>query len=472
MASITGTSSLVCPLTFPNPSSPLKEILPRWSESNLQHPALIITPETEADVAAAIAIARENGLQLLPAGGGHSPFVSVTSKTLYLDLKAFKSVTLLNQAGTVRFGGGATTGEVTKTLAAKGYYTAAPDSNAVGMVGALLGGGSTFLNGLHGFMADNAVSFRLVTADGQAREVCSTSADPDEQDLFHALCGAGHGLGVVTAATAKAYPVADLRLTDDKVWTRTLMFPPPALDTAITAFLSMLPPPAPLLAQLLFVRAPPGTPAAGSPLVMVSVKYFGPVNDAEKAASVLLCAEVLEKTAHAETKMTPIANLPDGLDMLNVHGGLKDSQAARLEGHSREAIAESFAKWAEVTDRFDDAKLTMVMFSGYSTEKTIAGAETVERRTRMIGHRERGNVVMAVTWCHSQETRRELLGMVEHVMEVNRRLDGVSPRTLPNNMVDATRLEEMFSREQIGLLRKTKQRWDPKGVFWSPYKGL
>ncbi|KAG7143141.1 FAD-linked oxidoreductase afoF like protein [Verticillium longisporum] len=457
--------SLTCPVSFPSPSTPLTEALHRWSETSLEHPALIITPETEADIAAAIAIARENGLKLLPAGGGHSTFVRVTPKTLYLDLKAFNSVALIRQAGTVRFGGGATTADVTKTLAAKGYYIPAPDSNAVGMVGALLGGGTSSLNGLHGFMAENAVSFRLVTADGRAREVCGTSTDPDERALFHTLCGAGHGLGVITAATMRAYPVAHLRLADGKVWARTLMFPPAALDTAAATFLSLLPPPAPLSARLVFVRAPPGSPAAGQPLIMVSVRYFGPVDDAERAAAVLLCAEVLEKTVHAETSMTRIADLPDRLDALNAHGGLKDNQAAQLERHSSEAIAESFAKWRDVTDRHDDAKLTTVVFSGFRPREPAQDEEVFKNP-------ERGNAVLVATWCRNQETRRDLLGFMEGIMEVSRRLDGTRPRTPPNNMTDATRLEEMFSPEQIDLMRKTKERWDPEGVFWTPYKGL
>ncbi|KAM0335127.1 hypothetical protein ACHAQA_000167 [Verticillium albo-atrum] len=472
MASIKGTSLLSCPLTFPNPYSPLKEVLPRWSETNIQHPALIITPQTESDIAAAISIARENGLQLLPAGGGHSTFVSVTPKTLYVNLKDFKSIALLKQAGTVRFGGGVTTGELSKALAAKGYYTTVPDSNAVGMVGALLGGGSTFLNGHHGFMADNVVSFRLVTADGQTREVCNESKDPDERALFYTLCGAGHGLGVVTAATMKAFPVTGLSLTDGKVWTRTLMFPPPALETAIKTFLSMLPAPAPLLAQLLFLRAPPGTPAAGAPLIMVSASYFGPANDAEKAASALLCAEVLERTVHAETKLTPLENLADKMDPLNAHGGFKDNQAIRLGSHNHEAIATSFERWVEVTSKFDDAKRTVVVFSGYGNEKIQEHGRSTEGQASMIGNRERGNMVMTATWCSSPETRSGLLDLVEDVMEVNRRLDGASSQTLPNNMTDRTKLEEMFSREKIDSLKRTKRRWDPEGVFWSPYDRL
>src|ERR1700753_3948570 len=71
---------------------------------------------------------------------------------------------------------------------------ATPNSNAVGMVGAFVGGGSSAWNGIHGFAIDNVLSIRLVTASCSILTLAPGSSDPDEAALFNALCGAGHGL--------------------------------------------------------------------------------------------------------------------------------------------------------------------------------------------------------------------------------------------------------------------------------------
>ncbi|KAJ4174136.1 hypothetical protein NW754_004551 [Fusarium falciforme] len=65
-------------------------------------------------------------------------------------------------------------------------------------------------------MVDNALSFRIIIAEGKTIEVESSSTGEDLA-LFYALCGARHGLGVVMAATMKAYPISSLRLTENKV---------------------------------------------------------------------------------------------------------------------------------------------------------------------------------------------------------------------------------------------------------------
>lgn len=90
----------------------------------------------------AIDYSRKNALQLLPAGGGHGSFVPVTSKTLYLDLKRFDKVEVDNNAQTVTVGGGAVTGQLVKACTDQGFYTTWVNSNAVGVVGSILGGGN------------------------------------------------------------------------------------------------------------------------------------------------------------------------------------------------------------------------------------------------------------------------------------------------------------------------------------------
>ena len=57
------------------------------------------------------------------------------------------------------------------------------------------------LQGLYGFSADNLVSARLVLANGSA----ITASTEENPDLFWAICGAGHNVGVVTSFEVKLY---------------------------------------------------------------------------------------------------------------------------------------------------------------------------------------------------------------------------------------------------------------------------
>lgn len=71
----------------------------------------------------------------------------------------------------------------------------------VSVVGPLLGGGHSMLQGLHGFAADNLVSARLVLGNGSAITVSSS----EHPDLFWAIRGAGHNFGIVTSLDIKVY---------------------------------------------------------------------------------------------------------------------------------------------------------------------------------------------------------------------------------------------------------------------------
>jgi FAD/FMN-containing dehydrogenase len=66
-------------------------------------------------------------------------------------------------------------------------------------LGVGLGGGHGWLQGFHGLVSDNFVTFHMVLANGRAITV-SESSYPD---LFWAMRGAGHNFGIVTSADLK-----------------------------------------------------------------------------------------------------------------------------------------------------------------------------------------------------------------------------------------------------------------------------
>ena len=71
----------------------------------------------------------------------------------------------------------------------------------VGYLGPGLGGGHGWLQGHHGLVSDQYLSFNIVLANGSLTMIDETS------DLFWGLKGAGHNFGIVTSVTSKVYDV-------------------------------------------------------------------------------------------------------------------------------------------------------------------------------------------------------------------------------------------------------------------------
>ncbi|CAM1510716.1 Fc.00g010510.m01.CDS01 [Cosmosporella sp. VM-42] len=462
--------SLQCEFFIPSEDNP-QEGVSRWSDTNIERAALVITPRKEEDVQASVRIAKVNKLTIVTGGGGHGTFVTVGSRTLYLDMKHFNKIQLVKEQGLVKVGGGVVSGDLLKTLAAENYYTPLPNSNAVGVVGCLIGGGSTPLNGLHGWMADIVVSFRLVTSEGDIIEV-SGSSTGENLVLFNALCGAGHGLCVITSATTPAYPISGLNMSEDKIWMRSLVFPGPALDTAVETFINLLRPLPAASTSITFARSPPGTPTDGVPFAIVGCTYFGPAADAEKHAAVLFREDVIQEAISANTAMVPWANINDRFEPNNLHGGHKAIASCLLERTDAETIKIAFEQWLSATKKHQDAQKSPLVISSFSSTKHSELGQDIIGAGKFLESRDRDISVMLVAICEKQETMAAVRENLDGIMTEFRRSDeGSVPRSFPNNLRFNMNLEEMFDKERLAELREIKEIWDGDGIFWSPYYG-
>lgn len=435
----------------------------------MSHPAITVVPKTDQDILSAIRVAKQNNLQLIPVAGNHGSFVPIGSSTMVVDMKLFKSIELDRDNGSVCVGGGVTAGELLKAVANEGFYVPFPSSNAVGVVGAILGGGNSGMNGLHGFIADSVVSLTVVTADERVVDVhpCSTR---EELALFNALRGAGHGLGIVTSVIMKAYPISSLRLTGgDKVWTRTMIFPPPALGDVAKAFGSFQPPAEKLNVFLTFIRSPPGTPAAGAPIIILAATYFGPADEAEKATPALFDSKLVEKAIKADTAFVPLASSNDALGAVNVHGGHKSMVAARLKTLEPPSITQTFAAWVKATDDIDDSKRTAAVYHCFNTVKLQVAAVGQQDSGPFVEGRDRGYLATISTWTSNPASHSKLMQFVDSALALNRAGDSAPPRTYPNGMKFNANRDELFSKDRLAQISQLKNAWDPAALFWSPY---
>jgi FAD/FMN-containing dehydrogenase len=169
-----------------------------------RRPAVVARALDTADVAAAVGLAREEGLKVTARGGGHGVAGNaLTDGGLVVDLSLMKAVEVDANARTARAQGGATLGEL--DTATQEHHLAAPLGvvSKTGIAGLTLSGGIGWLRRKHGLAADNLVSLEVVTADGEVR---TASAD-ENPELFWALRGGGGSFGVVTRLEYRLHPL-------------------------------------------------------------------------------------------------------------------------------------------------------------------------------------------------------------------------------------------------------------------------
>ncbi|MFJ9517566.1 FAD-binding oxidoreductase [Kitasatospora sp. NPDC101801] len=166
-----------------------------------RHPQLIAQCANPADVAAAIAFGREQGLEIAVRSGGHAVSGVSVNDGLVVDLRRMNSVVVDPEAGVARVAGGATMSDLDRATQPYGLAVTGGRDSSTGVAGLTLGGGSGWLERKYGLACDNLLAAKLVTADGEL-----LAADEDRHpELFWALHGGGGNFGVATELTFRLH---------------------------------------------------------------------------------------------------------------------------------------------------------------------------------------------------------------------------------------------------------------------------
>ena len=107
----------------------------------VEKPALVVTPSTKKDGVDIINYAKAQDLKAMPACGGHSNFVPIDGKTIYVDMKKTDNTPLDKDTSTIELGGGIIACQFGKYITMEGYCTGWPTSIAVGTAGLTVGCG-------------------------------------------------------------------------------------------------------------------------------------------------------------------------------------------------------------------------------------------------------------------------------------------------------------------------------------------
>jgi FAD/FMN-containing dehydrogenase len=172
-----------------------------------KRPALIARCHGVADVAAAVNLARERGLELAVRGGGHNVSgKAVTEGGLMLDLSVMRGIFVDPAARTARAQGGVNWAELNRETQLHGLAVTGGAVSTTGIAGLTLGGGLGWIMGKYGLAADNLLSAEVVTADGRIL----TASERENADLFWGLRGGGGNFGVVTSFEYRLHPVGPI----------------------------------------------------------------------------------------------------------------------------------------------------------------------------------------------------------------------------------------------------------------------
>ena len=167
-----------------------------------KHPAVIARCLDVADVQAALAFGRREGLDIAVQGGGHNAAgLGSVDDGIVIELSPMKSVQVDTEAGTAVVGGGCTLGDVDRATHAFGLAVPMGVLSTTGIAGLTLGGGVGYLTRRYGLAIDNLLAADMVLADGSV----ARASEDENVDLFWAIRGGGGNFGIVTAFTFRAY---------------------------------------------------------------------------------------------------------------------------------------------------------------------------------------------------------------------------------------------------------------------------
>src|SRR5438876_1268398 len=169
-----------------------------------KRPALIAQCRDTSDVADAVRLAQQLGLEVAVRGGGHNVAGRATiDGGVMIDLSQMKGIQVDPERRTVRAQGGVTWAELNRETQRHGLAVTGGVVSSTGIAGLTLGGGLGWLMGKYGLALDNLRSVELITAEGK---ILRASKD-EEPDLFWAVRGGGGNFGVVTSFEFQLHPV-------------------------------------------------------------------------------------------------------------------------------------------------------------------------------------------------------------------------------------------------------------------------
>lgn len=192
---------------FIKPSDPDYDEARRAFDLSDQKPAAICLPTSVAEVQAALAFARSEGLKVANQATGHFAVALPSLEGALLLRPSIGTEPVIDDHdGFARVGAGTRWGPVIEAAGRRGLAALHGSSPTVGVIGFLLGGGLGFYGRQHGLACNRVRAIEVVTAEGELGRV----DEENEPDLFWALRGGGGLYASVIAIEFDLLPIREV----------------------------------------------------------------------------------------------------------------------------------------------------------------------------------------------------------------------------------------------------------------------
>ncbi len=310
-----------------------------WNGMAATVPALVVQPISAADVAAAVAFAREHGLLVSVKGGGHNiAGTSIAEHGLTLDMSRMREITVDPEARIAHVGPGSRLQDVDRATQEHGLATVLGFVSEVGVAGLTLGGGLGYLTRRFGWAVDNLEEVEIVTADGAIRSASRT----ENTDLFWAIRGGGGNFGVVTRFTFRLHEVGP------RVYGGLIAWPFQRANEILAAYQEITADaPRELAVWLVLLHAPPApfVPEAwhGKKLCAMAVCYSGDLAEMDAALSPIRALGDPVVDLLREQPYTHVQSYLDATEPKGMHYYWRTEYVAEMSGGLLSALQELFA---------------------------------------------------------------------------------------------------------------------------------
>jgi FAD/FMN-containing dehydrogenase len=408
-----------------------------------RYPALIARCESVPDVAAALAYARREGLEVAVRAGGHSTAgFGTTDGGLVIDLEPLKGIEVDPVRRIAWVQPGVVWGELDAATQQHGLAVTGGRVSSTGVAGFTLGSGSGWLERRMGLAADNLRAARVLTADGAV----VTASASENADLFWAVRGGGGNFGIVVEFEFALRPVGPEVLGGVMLWPRD------RAHEVIRAYRDLMAgAPDALCGGLALMAAPPmpGVPAelVGRPAVGVIVLYAG---DSERGHEHLRPLRALGPAADAVGPM-PYCALQSMMDGGHPEGLRDYFKSGLLDDLPDEAIDA-------LVGQEPPSPLSAVLL------QPLGGAfGRVGEMDSALGNRDAAWAVQVLgQWTEAGDDAANRAWVAAAV-------DGLAlrPAGFPNFIPDPGRdaVIAAYGAERYARLAEAKRRWDPANVF-------
>jgi FAD/FMN-containing dehydrogenase len=414
-----------------------------------RRPALIARCESVQDVAAALAYARREELEVAVRAGSHSaPGFATTEGGLVIDLSPLKAIHVDPARRIAWVQPGVLWGELDAATQEHGLAVTGGRVSSTGVAGFTIGSGSGWLERKMGLAADNLRAARVLTADGQI----VTASETENADLFWALRGGGGNFGIVVEFEFALRPVGPIVLGGMMLWPRER-----AREVMETYRDLMVDAPDSLGGGLVLMSAPPlptvPLELQGRPAVGVLVVYAGAP---DRGAAHIAPLRALNPVVDAVQPMpyTALQSMLDG-----------PGDAVKLRGYYKFSFI----------DTLTDGALDSILASAGSAPSTasvvllhpLGGAYgRVGAMDTALGHRDADwGIQVLAQWLEPERdtTNRNWVRAFTDALSPWAR-----PASFPNFIADAgdaDGVRRAYGPERYARLVEAKDRWDPDNVF-------